>query len=131
MNHRPIGIADRNAAAQADFDEQHEDDELIDRIWNLQLATEGGNDHTTDQKAERWGLQLRPKSRRQEIRLLKTGVMPRLFRSVSSRFNSRLVHRNCARTVPPRHRYRSCPQNRGKTLLRPDPQYSRPYPDPG
>lgn len=47
-----IGIADRNAAAQADFDEQHEDDELIDRIWNLQLATEGGNDHTTNQKAE-------------------------------------------------------------------------------
>lgn len=30
----------------------------------LQFATEGGNDHTTYQKAERWGLQLRPKSRR-------------------------------------------------------------------
>ncbi|MEA5513602.1 hypothetical protein [Nodularia sp. UHCC 0506] len=24
-----------------------------DRIWNLQLATEGGNDDTTNQKAER------------------------------------------------------------------------------
>ena len=65
-------IADRNAAAQSDFYEQHEDDELIDRIWNFQFATEGGNDHTTNQKAERWGLQLRPKSRSQEIRLLKS-----------------------------------------------------------
>lgn len=67
-----LGIADRNAAAQSNLDEQHEDDELMDRIWNLQLATEGGNDYTTHQKAECRGLQLRPKSRRQEIRLLKS-----------------------------------------------------------
>jgi hypothetical protein len=51
---------------QADFDEQHEDDELIDRIWNCQSATEGGNEYTANQKAERRGLQLRPEFR-QEI----------------------------------------------------------------
>jgi hypothetical protein len=36
----------------------------------------------------------------------KAGVMPRLFRSVSFRLNSRLVHRNVFRTVPLLHRYR-------------------------
>ncbi|VEP16395.1 hypothetical protein H1P_4420002 [Hyella patelloides LEGE 07179] len=63
---RQIGIADRNATAQADFYEQHEDDELIDRIWNCQSAIDGGNDHTTNQKTECRGLQL-IQEERQEI----------------------------------------------------------------
>lgn len=53
-----VGVTNRDPASQADLHQQEEADELVDRIWNGQLAAKRGDDNATDQKAKCWRLQL-------------------------------------------------------------------------